>query len=922
MRLRQRLARCTSLFTRRRTETRLDEEIQSHLDALADEYEARGMSPGDARRAARRAFGGVMQMKEAHREQRSFFAVGTFDALARDGRRAVRRALATPGATLFSIATLAAAIGVTTATYSVLLGLIGGTPRAIREPMTLVRLSDAQSRLSQPISTSDYRDLRDEQRSLAGVAASATFATSLIARGSSSMVAVELVSGTYFQTIGATAQLGRLLGPADDRAGAAAALVLTDAAWRTRFAGDPSIVGSAVAIAGRPFTVVGVCEPGFSGLLTMTPGAGPNVGAAFWIPLSAADDVMGTFGPSARSPSSPDARPWLRVIGRLRAGTSIRQAAEDVAVVARRLDLERPLKPVDNIDGPTLAATRSWGLAQIFAAPETTQMREMRRIILLLPALVLLIACTNLTNLSLSRGMSRRRTFAVRRALGASRWRLVREELLEGAIVALAGGVAALGLARVLLTTAVGALIGPATVAAAPLLSFDFPLSPAVLAFAAGATALALVVGTLAPALQLSRTSVAHALGRDVDTATPRWRGRRNLIALQVGASVGLVLVAFASMTFVQRTPAVTRGPSLDRVAAAGIPFDWQRYDEARARETLDRALREIRRVPGVTAAGVVSNLRGTEPGALRSYSRYAVATPDRPFTSDNNGVSLDATIVSADAFQAIALPIVSGRAFDDTDTSSSAPVVIVNEAMARAWPNGTALPGRPLQIRRSSPLEPTTMSTARIVGVVADGGDPARGADARIYLPFAQAYEPSVVVLASARAGADPPVAALRAALHRADPNLAAQYVELGSMLIGTAQRLRRSLAIAASSLAALALLFAMTGLYGVLSHVVTHRTREMAIRAALGADRRAIATMVLRDGLRPVAEGLVIGLGVATVIRTIMQMTVARGLSPIDALAFGLAAVVLIAAALAACWLPASRATKVDPNIALRDL
>jgi putative ABC transport system permease protein len=914
------LARLAAVLTRRRADARLDEEIQSHLDALVDEYEHRGLSPDDARRAARRAFGGVVQMKEAHREQRAFFATGMFDALARDCRRTMRRLLATPGPTLFSIATLAVAIGVTTATYSVLIAMFGDISRDIRHPDSLVSLAYSGGVRAASASPADYRDLREQQHSLTGLAASAMFSTSLVTRGSSSLVVGELVDGAYFSTAGVPVRVGRAIGPDDDRADAPPVVMISDVTWRTRFGRDPSVVGSQITLAGRPFTVIGVGPPGFAGLLAVSIGA--NMGAACWVPLTHADAVVRRLGPAVV--------PQLQVIGRLKTAVTVRQAAEDFGLIGRRLDRDRPLTSgvaivaagVPRNSASAFAPTRNWSAVSTFGQRQTTQARQMRRVLLALPVLVLLVACTNLANLALSRGLSRRRTFAIRRALGASRARVVREEMIEGAIVAVTGGIAALAVARLLIAAAVGAVRGPIAVLLSPIVSLDFRLEPIVLLFAAGATVLALVVGTLAPALQLSRTSVAHALGRDVDTATPRWRGRRNLIALQVGASVGLFLVAFASMTFVQRTAAITRGPSLDRVAAAGIPFEQQQYDETRARETLDRAVIEVRRVPGVTAAGLVAGLRGATPGAFRTYSRYAVSTMDQTITDAAEGLAVDATIASPDIFHMVPLPITSGRAFDGTDTASSERVAIVNESLARAWPESMAGPGRLLYIRRQSPFDPTTISTARIVGVVADGGDPARRADARIYLPFTQAYESNVMVLAEAAGGSALPVDDLRAALRRIDPDLAPQFVVPGAMVMDALPRLLRSMAVATSSLAALALLFAMTGLYGVLSHLVARRTREMAIRAALGADRRTIAKMVLKDGLRPVAEGLVIGLGVATIIRTIMQMTVARGLSSIDTVAFGLAAMVLIAAALVACWLPARRATKVDPNVALRDL
>lgn len=852
-------------------------------------------------------------------------AVAHLAEASRELRLAVRRLFAAPAFALFSIATLALAIGITTAVYSVVYHFLR-IDYGIDDHRSVYSLYENGFRYT-TISRADYDDIVAQQQSFQSMAAWGGLWTNLSttdagragteagstqiragAGGSpTALVRGEIVSGHYFGIVRQAAAHGRTLTPADDSPSAPPSMVLAAVTARRVF-GDASVaVGRTMALAGQSFTVVGVIDDGFRGVTSDGGAFQVNV----WVPLSAAPMIRGALGAAAIDFTSRDRR-FLHVFGRLRGDVTVARASDELKLIGQRLNVAYPPPPTRAGLVP-----RSWAAGPAFRDRVGSD-QSSERILVGLPLLVFLIACTNLANLSLSRGVARRHALAVRHALGATRARLVREEAGESVIIAIVGGAAGLILAEWMLQSILGFFLTRTSLAAAAFFP-EVSITPAIAVMALAITLLAMVVGGLLPARSLTRRSLWESMASGNDTALPRWRGRSNLIALQVGVSVGLFLVAF-SASRVLPSRLLDPGPQLDGLAAATIPFDQQGHDEPRARQLLERITGDLRRTPGISMVGVVAGLQGRDAMLLSTHRRTSVTLPERPFSELQSGTSASTITGTPEMFALLALPPIAGRVFTDDDRAGGERVIVVNDALARAVFDTPVVIGRHLQVRTSLPGRPVVESSMRIVGVVPTRGLNGRGEPSpELYLPMAQHDEPWVAILA--RGGEEPPIEELRRAIRAADPTLATAFIGDGAVLGGIERVMLGAATTVAHGLAAFALLLAMAGLYGVLSHVVSLRSRELAVRVALGATGRRIASMVLRDGLRPVIEGLVIALGAAMLIRKVLSVTVAKGLSSIDPAAFVIATVLLLAAGLVACVLPALRAARVDPNVVLKD-
>jgi putative ABC transport system permease protein len=345
------------------------------------------------------------------------------------------------------------------------------------------------------------------------------------------------------------------------------------------------------------------------------------------------------------------------------------------------------------------------------------------------------------------------------------------------------------------------------------------------------------------------------------------------------------------------------------------IPFDQQQYDESRAREVVERLVLDLQRQPGMQVAasgGVVATGTGS------TFNRVSVTMPPN---APDGAASPQVVVASPDFFRVVGLPLVRGRAFSTQDTAGAPRVAIIDESLAQElFGSPAAAVGSALSVRVETPMRAPRQVDATIAGVAPSSRFSLSGIPVKqIYLPFAQFYEQNVTVLARSAEG--PPVAVLQETLRRIAPAVAATYVGEGAALTDTMSRISRAMAVIGNGLAAFALILSMAGLYGVLSHVVAKRMRELAVRIALGAGERRIVWLVLRDGLRPVVEGLALGLGGAIVLRQILRITTIKYLSPIDPAAFGLVTAILAIAALAACYAPARRASRVDPNVTLKE-
>jgi predicted permease len=824
---------------------------------------------------------------------------------------ALRRLAQAPLFSVFSILTLALGAGITTTAYSILYGLLWRDP-AVIDPSRLLALP-------RPIAWADYRDLREQQTTFTGVAAHAEFSTALSARDTVELIRGEAVSGSYFPTLGLTAPLGRLLQPSDDEPGAPAVVVLSSGLWRSQFGADPRVVGTSVRLARRVFEIVGVAPDRFSGtdVVTMRP-----VGA--WITLETARAAAPDLGPPYSrgfNPASRDAG-WLTVLARLAPGRTRLDAEAETAAIARRLDASAPL-PLPSGVGMvnTREPTRDWTLRPALDRSRLAETTEVARVMLAVPALVLLVACTNLANLVLSRGLFRRHEQSIQQALGASRWRLMRTPLVESGVVALLGGIGGTLVTWAMLRWAATAF--ERTFGSVTPVRLDGRLEPQVLAATGVAVLIALAVSGILPALRLTRGNLQRFLGADVaSTGLMRWRSRSNLIALQVAVSVTLFLLAALA---VRTVPAMRQAPGpgrdLDRAAVVEVPFRWQLPDLQRMRLTVYSVLDLTARTPDLQAAAVAG---------LMNPKGVTVAAPEQPSTPLSPGDFAEMIVGTTGTFDALDLPVLAGRPFDARDLPGAAPVAIVNQALARKlFGQAPAAVGRDVLVRDYTgrvavALDTSDLETLTVVGVAMDSTLDRHGRpESVIYRPFAQAPDPDVAfVVRSTSLDTAALVSVLRTALRRTDPDIAMRYT-------GGAQALFQTQAIAVSlatgviaTLGAIVLVLATAGLYGVLSHVVYHRTREIGVRMALGATAGRIVTLVVRDGVRPVAEGLLIGLGAAFAIRGLLQSSFSQPIPSLDPIAALVPVIPLLVAAAVACYVPARRAARVDPNVALREM
>ncbi len=842
----------------------------------------------------------------------------------RELRAAWRRLARAPAFTSFAIVTLGLGIGVTTAAYSGFYTHLG-RPLGVRDSGSLVLLTSRTGinpTFPEDISLADFRDLSAQTQRVRELAAWGRFGSAIVGGGTSQLAAVEAVTGKYFSVLGVSAALGRVIQPADAEPGAPPVVVLADSLWRSQFGGDPAIVGSTVRIANQPVEVIGVAPEGFRGVGSRFVGS-----RSAWMPLPFAQRLPGSYWRDRFDPGSHGSS-WLYVVGRLMPGLARDAAAVDIATVGARLDEAVPLRfRSGNGTLPTIA--RQWTLTALDDSYSVTGSAEVMRVVVGLPLLVLLVACTNLANLVLSRGIARRHEFAVRSALGASRWRLVREEIIEGATIVLAGGAVGAVVAQGLLTWAVSRLrevvqtIDPTVVLA-------WRVQPVVFVAVAIAACLALLVAAVLPAIQLTRPRISGALAVDnTATSAPRWRGRGNLIALQVTATAALCLVTLLCVRLVGSAMAhggSGGGADLERMAVAVIPFDAQQYPAAQIDRSITEIVADVRRSPNVEAAGAITHppigLRWSDP-----ESAVAVSVPDMPLTADErSGESAHVYGITPGMFRAMGQSLLAGRSFDDRDRAGSAPVVILEEQLAQRMFGRTDVVGRPFAWRQAiTTVRPAPTGEATIVGVVSNTPLPEDGreADLLAYAPIAQRPERVATIVARA-AGPDarPIVAAVVEAIRRTDPDIAITSSGRADTLADGLSVVAGFIASCCGGLALLSLALAMAGLYGVLSHIVSLRTREMGLRMALGADGRDLVRLVMKGGLRPVLEGLVIGLLVAFVIRQVMVGLFTRTVSPIDAAMLGAAFLPLVVAGVVTCYLPARRASRVDPNVALRDL
>jgi predicted permease len=806
------------------------------------------------------------------------------DYLLQDFRLAFRRLKQSPGFAFAAIVTLALGIGANTVTFSAINKLLL-RPLPVERPEELVALNSNRAGANQ--SYPNYKDLRDRNQSLAGLIGIRVAPVNMSQNNNNAHIWGYEVTGNYFEVLGVRAFLGRTLTPADDqKIGAHPVVVLSYNSWQSRFAADPGVIGKQVKINGLGYTILGVMPSGFFGTeLVFRP--------EFWVPVAMEEQI---------EPGNPwinERFDWnLWTVARLKPGVTRQQAESDLNTVAAGMAREVPdLKGLRiYLTPPGLIGDTLRGGVIGFAA-----------VLMGLAGLVLLIACVNLASLLLARASDRAREIALRLALGAGRWRLVRQLLSESFLLSLAGAAGGLLLA-VWLVDALAAWRPPIDIP----ITMDFAIDRRVLAFTAAAGLLTTLLFGLAPGLQAARTDLIPALKNAAFNIRFRnWHLREILVTLQIALSVVLLVGTVLVVRSLQRALTINLGFNPQNAVAVAVDLGLAGYDETRGSEFQHRLIQKVSAVPGITSAGLANSL----PLSL-DQSTTSVFAEGRP--APRPGEVPPAThyyMMSPGYFRTMETRFIAGRDFDQRDQKNSRHVAIVNEAFAaRLFPNENALGKR---------FRAGGTDWTEIIGIVEDGKYQSLS-DSKLTLalfwPASQHYNANTTVVARSTLPSDQVVRMIQRTVHDLDPTL--PFYQAGSL----DDHLRLPLLparLAASMLGAfgvLAIVLAATGVYGVMAYAVSRRKREIGIRIAIGASRPQVMRLVLIRTSVLLAVGTFLGTLAALAIGGQFS-PILYGVSPRDPVTFALAALLMAAIAFTAAWLPARRATLIEPSSALRE-
>ena len=800
------------------------------------------------------------------------------DSLIQDLRYAVRTLLKSPGFTLVAVITLALGIGANTAIFSAVSAVLL-RPLPYPDAGRLVAIWGSRGPDRQLLTAyTDVMDFRAQRTGFEEIGVIRGQSVNLTGREAPERLGAEYVTAEVFGVLGARAALGRTF-TADEAAPGRGreVAVLSDGAWRNRFGADPQILGRAVMLNARPHVVIGVLPPGY---------ASPFGAVDVWMPISSIPSRT-TFDRGVRN---------VWAIGRLRTGVTLEQAGSDLAAIAARLSRDYPVSNAGF--GVTVIPLR----AQVTGRVSTALLTLLAAV-----GLVLLIACANVANLQLARAAGRRHEMSVRASLGAGRARLMRQLLTESLLLSAAGGAGGVLLAM----WAVGALVRalPGGLPAFGPVAIDRP----VLLFSAGIVVVAALLFGLAPALSGSRSDLGGALRVRMPEGAVGGR-RFDVRSALVVAELALCLMLLASagllLRSVGRMRRVDPGFAVDHLLTFQFRLPRAKYADAGARAAFfARAGEQVRAVPGVRDAAFVS---ATPFSGNWATTNYLVEGQPAPAPGQAPAAGWEA--VSDGYFGAMRIPIVAGRDFDAHDRLGTLPVVIVSRELARrTWPGATAIG------RRIEEVGDTIWRT--VVGVVGDTKQRTLGedAEARIYVPVLQ--DPADFSNVVARTAGDPLalLPGVRAAIWSVDPDQPVWGVTSMDGLLSRAMGQARFTTMLTGGFAALALLLAGIGVYGVMAYTVAQRTRELGVRLAVGARPSQVVALVLLSGVKVTVAATVLGLALALAAARLLQAQL-FGVSATDPATFIAVSAVLAGMALLACWLPARRAGKVDPVAALR--
>ncbi len=806
-----------------------------------------------------------------------------------DLRFGMRMLLKRPGFTVVAVLSLALGIGANTVIFS-LINTALLRPLPIEEPQRLVALNNtAENRTFPSFSYPNYKDLRDRNEVFSDLIAYRWTSLNLSRDGVNERLWGYAVSGNYFEALGVRPALGRLISPGDDLApGAHPVAVVSHKYWIRGFGGDPKVIGKEVIVNGRSYTIIGVAQQGFFGTEVVS---APEL----WFPMAMQAQLE--IGPGWLDKRNVE-NVFLQ--GILKPGVGVAQAQTSLNVIASQLEREFP----EVNEGKRITLSPPGLVGNAMRGPALGFIGLLMAVV----GIVLLLACVNLANLLLARAAERRREIAVRLALGASRFRLVRQLLTESLLLALAGG--ALGLPPVFwLVKLAMAIKTPTNVPFAIEIHVDHRvyIFTFLLSLATGA------LFGLVPALQATRTGLVPALKDEVSISGQRRSWLKNgLIVLQIALSLVLLVGGGLMMRALGRAQMINLGFDPQRAIEVSFDLRLQGYESAEGREFQKRLLERVRALPGVESAGSADMV----PVDLH-FSRSSVYIEGQPAPRAARAPVAMSNRVSPGYFQAMGTRLLRGRDFIEQDDDNAPRVAIVNETFARRF-----FPGEDAIGKRFSLGSPDAALT-QIIGVVEDGKYAGLNEDPKPFVArpiWQSSVGPTSVIVRAAGSQAPLPtlIAAVRREAQQLDPHLpVASNTLVGKLSLPLLPA--RITAAALGGFGLLALVLAAMGIYGVMSYAVTQRTREIGVRMALGASSTDVLKLVIGQGMTLTLAGVAIGLGAALALTRLMK-SLLFGVSATDPLTFAVIAALLAFVTLLACYLPARRATKVDPMIALR--
>ena len=867
----------------RQVDQDFDQELETHLDLLMEESVRRGMSPEEAKRAARIRLGGHTQLKETNRELHGLPAIET---LLQDTRYAFRMLRKNPGFTAVAVLTLALGIGANTAIFSVVYAvLLKPLPYTNPEQLFTAFQANTQQGIAETgCSYLNFEEWRAQNHVFSEMAGIVAHQLTLTGRVEPTVVNTSVVTPEFFALLDVKPVAGRIFSPQDGKQGAPPVVLVSEDLWRGRFGADPKIIGTSINLDQRPFTVIGIIPGAFRTLFFTTK-------QEVWIPL-VQDPVFSTFMPKRGSHLLP-------VIGRLKPGVSVAQAQAEMDAISARLAGEFP------------AENNGWTVRLVPLQKEIVgDVRTGLLVLLGAVGLVLLIACANIANLLLTRATSRSKEIAVRAALGAGRARIIRQLLSETAVLGLLGG--AVGIALAYWGVKVLSSLLPSSLPQMNPIRVDY----FVLGFALLLSAIAGVAFGLVPAAFAANADIQNTLREGARSGESRNRRRARSFLAVVEISLAMVLLVTAGLLLrsFARLTSVSPGFDAQHIVKVDISLPQFQYSTPQQWAAFsEELLARIQSDPGLRDSAVVV----PRPIVDRNVNLPFDIVGNPPSSA---GASRTASYVSVspDYFRVMGIPLLAGRVFNQHDISSARRVSIISEAMARLYfPNQD-----PLGKQISFGFSPGSGGAMReIVGIVGNVRDVALGKSpgAMMYVPYAQAPFWGANLVVKSTLSTSSVAAAIRQEVQRIDKDLPVTDVAKMPDAIDASVAQPRFRMFLLGLFAVMALVLAATGIFGVISYSVSRRTNEIGIRVALGASRNTILNMILRETLVLTFLGLAIGLPSALaashLVGHMLFNVSANDPATLAAVAFSLAAVAALAG-----YIPARRAMRVDPMVALR--